>query len=439
MTADGTLMVTKKDSKGELLSDAEFIITREVSGVKQYLSGVKDGIYTWSTTEADAVTFVTGKTYTTATLAAPGDGSDGILTVEGLEPGAYTLTETKAPDNAGMIDGETNNDFTIAAGENASAEVEVKNDTIIIEKTTPNLNGEDVEIGAPIDYQLTTNIPDGIANTTGDVYTQFDLIDTHDTFLTFIKDDTKYKLTMSTTEGTTVIDKANYTITEGTATDGRKTFKVAINEAYIKSLTPGATLTFDYQMYLNETATPDKGFTNIANVDTSHVDDTSNEITVKTGGKRFVKTDEDTKAGLAGAVFVVKNGDNNYMKQIVDTTTNKITAIEWVATKEQATSITSGADGTFEVTGLKYGTYTLVETEAPADYIGLADITFEVAANTYEDTEGNLVKGENVPNKHKGSLPSTGGSGIVAFVLIGVVAVGGAVLYFTKGRRQIEG
>lgn len=437
VTTDGALQVTKKGTaEGELLNGAEFVISRVVDEETQYISGAKDGLYTWTTDLDKAQTFITGNDYTIGEdgiISTPGSepGSEGILNVSGLEVGDYTLIETKAPDNAGMIASETEKPFTVTKDSTTDAPValEIKNDTSKVEKTTPNLDGNDVEIGAPINYQISTNIPEGIADKNADgsnYYTTFTLTDTHSEFLTFLNDPTKYSLKIK--GATDAINPANYTITEG-----ENSFVVKINEDYIPSLTPGAQLVFDYQMYLNENATPDQGFDNTADVDTNHTEDTSDKVTVVTGGKKFVKKDVDTGKTLAGAVFVVKNEDGKYL--VID---KKTKAISWVDSITDDAKFTTEADGLIDLQGLEYGKYTLIETKAPDGYVTPEapndETVFTVSKGSY--THGTIIP---IPNKHKGSLPSTGGKGIVAFVAVGVVAIAGAGLYFMKGRKHIEG
>lgn len=433
VTTDGALQVTKKGTaEGELLNGAEFVISRVVDGETQYISDAKDGLYTWTPNKDEAQTFITGNSYTVGGNAIIlTTGSKGVLNVAGLEVGDYTLIETKAPDNAGMIDDQTKTDFTVTKDTTTDAPValEIKNDTSKVEKTTPKLDGNDVEIGAPINYQISTNIPEGIADKNADgsnYYTTFTLTDTHSEFLTFLNDPTKYSLKIK--GATDAINPENYTITET-----GNSFVVSIKAEYIPYLTPGAQLVFDYQMYLNENATPDQGFDNTADVDTDHTEDTSDKVTVVTGGKKFVKKDVDTGKTLAGAVFVVKNEDGKYL--VID---KKTKAISWVDSITDDAKFTTEADGLIDLQGLEYGKYTLIETKAPDGYVTPEapnnETVFTVSKGSY--THGTIIP---IPNKHKGSLPSTGGKGIVAFVAVGVVAIAGAGLYFMKGRKHIEG
>lgn len=449
VSTDGALKVLKAGSaKSEPLNGAKFVISRETDTETQYITGASGGLYTWAS--EGAYEFETGKSYAPEDdkiASTPGPSEpDGILNVVGLEVGAYKLIETAAPGNAGMIANETEKDFTITADTTAEAPIEITvlNDTTLVKKTTPQLNGKDVAVGTDIAYEIAVNIPLGIRDKVGEgnYYKQFILTDTHDVALDFNDADQNYSLVIRAGE-TAEADKpftGRYTVKSN-----GNSFTVTINPEDIPVLEPGKTLVFKYTMKLNANADPDKEFKNSVTVDTGHTVGTD-DTEVTTGGKRFVKVDEaavtdsegkDSKVTLAGAVFIVRRGsgaDAEYLQ--FDDTTN---AILW-GDKEGAYDFTTGKDGLVDIRGLAYGDYTLIETKAPDGYVLPAnpETPFTVSKGSY-GSGATLVDPAEVPNKHKGSLPSTGGSGIVAFVLIGVVAVGGAVLYFTKGRRQIEG
>lgn len=164
--------------------------------------------------------------------------------------------------------------------------------------------------------------------------------------------------------------------------------------------------------------------------------DKSAKDSVKTYGKSFVKVDGDTRNPIAGAEFIVLHPDSD--KGVLGTKNGKQVWGREGDEDFEVTVIKTNDDGEFSIYGLaqkgeinQYLYYELKEIKAPEGYT-LPTRTFKFVA----DNGKSVLK---INNKHKGSLPSTGGSGIVAFVLIGIVAVGGAVLYFTKGRRQIEG
>lgn len=433
----GSLIVNKVGTaENEPLNGAEFVISKENSS--QYITSVKDGLYTWSTDKSLAKHFVTGKSYGIGeNNFTEAEGDKGELKISGLEVGSYTLEEVKAPDNAALITDQTKTDFSIDTKEDSKVELTVKNDTSKVVKTTPQLNRQDVEIGEKIQYQISVNIPLGINDTDSNgnnKYKKFNLVDNHDEALTF-DNIAEGGFAYTLYDGDTVIDPENYKVTE--STNG---FTVAINSEFIPFLTPGGTLKFVYYMHLNEKADPTKGFKNEANVDNGYTTDTGNtppNVTVVTGGKRFVKIDGDVTADtkLAGASFVVRDSDSDdasYLK------IDDKKAVTWVEDKSKATTFTTEKDGLVNITGLKYGTYYLEETQAPEDYVLLAKrIQFEVNKDSY-GTTGELVNPEKVTNKHKGTLPSTGSIGIYFIIAAGVVAAGIAVFYFTKGRKQTE-
>lgn len=421
VSVDGSMKLTKTGSDNEKLNGAQFVISKEEAGVTKYLSGVKDGLYVWSTDPNAAKKFITGNTY------GIGDndftevtGNEGELIVNGLEVGDYKVTETKAPDNAAMIDGETVNDFTVTKDNNSDKPVlvDVKNDTDVnLDKI---VDGETHNVGDLIKYTITVKIPEGIANTKNDVYTKFNLLDTHDDSLTYVKGDANESLKVGN-------NAIGYTITNESATG----FTVVPTLSDLQKYA-GQTLTFTYYMKLNEKATPDTKYTNKANLDTDPGFNVTPPTTeVRTGGKKFVKVDSnfDSNNTLAGAEFIVKNADGKYMIQ--DKTTNAVT---W-GDESAATVFTTEKDGLVDIHGLKDGDYTLIETKAPEGYVlpSNPETGFTIEEGTYTQTE---VK--NIPNTKKGSLPSTGGKGIVAFVIVGLVAIAGAITYFVRSRKHAE-
>lgn len=89
-----------------------------------------------------------------------------------------------------------------------------------------------------------------------------------------------------------------------------------------------------------------------------------------------------------------------------------------------------------DVTGLKYGTYYLEETKAPEKYVPLTNrVAFTIDEQSYV-TAGQLISPEKIPNKHKGTLPSTGGKGIYVYIGAGVVLLLIAGLYFARRKHS---
>lgn len=220
------------------------------------------------------------------------------------------------------------------------------------------------------------------------------------------------------------------------------------------------------------------------------IEPTTPEVVV--GGKKFVKTTEVATELLAGAKFVVKNGENKYLAaKSVDTVeaeqkkleaaktalnaavkaynerkddndvANLKTAIdsaqktyneafktagiryEWVDSKDAAgvVNLSSNSKGQFMIEGIEYGTYKLEEIEAPKGYAKINDVEFTVAEGTNTDTNikydvdsaGNDAK--QVINK-KVTIPQTGGMGTMIFMVAGLALMGGA--FVAMRRRSAE-
>ncbi|MGG5371276.1 SpaH/EbpB family LPXTG-anchored major pilin [Enterococcus sp. AZ196] len=158
---------------------------------------------------------------------------------------------------------------------------------------------------------------------------------------------------------------------------------------------------------------------------------------IKTGGKKFFKyaLEGSNKEALGGAEFVVIrqiNGVDNYLTAGADSMTwTPVGANEDYAT---ATKYTSDANGLFEVTGLEYGTYYLRETKAPSGFQKLAnDVQFEVDEGTYTGAAA-----QEIENTSKGgTLPSTGGMGIIAFIVIGLGLMAAAIVRYRRVQFEV--
>lgn len=152
------------------------------------------------------------------------------------------------------------------------------------------------------------------------------------------------------------------------------------------------------------------------------------------------------------------------VKQDGDNKDTKLSGAEFklysAATKEVAVSLaegvytvdpkgtavlTTGTDGKIIVNGLDSGTYYLKETKAPSGY-KLDDTVREVTV-TPDSAVANAKNGEAIAYKvnddpnhtmtidnYKGSLPSTGGMGIVLMVVAGVLLIAGGMISIMRRR-----
>lgn len=283
---------------------------------------------------------------------------------------------------------------------------------------TKEADDKDVDVDQEITFTITQKIPEDIAD-----YTQFQLVDDFDDSLELLS-------TVGEIEGQLTDFGGKVTV------DGSK-FTVDFNMDLLKA-NAGKTITFEVKMSVKKGAELATDINNEVTFD-NNFDDQSAKDSVKTYGKKFLKIDADSKNPLANAEFHVLNPEGKLLGMITKEDGTKVQA--WGAEGDagfEATVLKSNAQGKFEVSGLaktdEKGAiiyYELKEIKAPEGY-ALAQNTFKFVA---DDGTATLK----INNKHKGSLPSTGGKGIVAFVAVGVVAIAGAGLYFMKGRKHIEG
>ncbi|MFD3030249.1 prealbumin-like fold domain-containing protein, partial [Streptococcus agalactiae] len=133
-------------------------------------------------------------------------------------------------------------------------------------------------------------------------------------------------------------------------------------------------------------------------------DDPGQKVTVRDGQITIKKIDGSTKASLQGAIFVLKNATGQFLNF------NDTNNVEW-GTEANATEYTTGADGIITITGLKEGTYYLVEKKAPLGYNLLDNSQKVILGDGATDTTNsdNLLVNPTVENNKGTELPSTVG------------------------------
>lgn len=159
---------------------------------------------------------------------------------------------------------------------------------------------------------------------------------------------------------------------------------------------------------------------------------------VITGGKKFMKHEAGKEdQGLAGAEFaVIKKADGKEYYLAPGAGNRNWVEVGANENYSGARKLTSGADGTFEIAGLEFGDYSLREVKAPDGFQKLAgDVDFTIDEGSYKGTTAVVQKIANTPRG--GFLPSTGGKGIIAFLLVGFSLMAFAVTRYRKAHKQM--
>lgn len=239
-------------------------------------------------------------------------------------------------------------------------------------------------------------------------------------------------------DGVALASGTDYTVVKN-ADNGGYTFNLVTSSNWI-----GKQITIDYNMEVTSQAVTDSGLVNNVSVDTDTKKDqkpAQPTPNIFTGGYNFVKKDGNSSTSLVGVEFQVKDKDGNVLSFIKNANN------EWVIADSTATgasaTISTQTDGKLAINGLKTGDYTLVETKTLDGYVLPANpntafkvVTNEAGAGTYTATKGDAAGV--VTNVKKGILPSTGGTGIYAFLTIGAALMIGAIVWYKKSKDSAE-
>lgn len=323
-------------------------------------------------------------------------------------------------------------------------------ETPTIDKTVDN---ENVAIGTVNTWNVLMAIPKGIED-----YKTFGFIDEIDSRLDYIGN-----LTVSA-DGVTLAEDTDYTVTytdeagqigkfgalKGQTLSGVLSVSFTPDGRQKLAKSPSENVTIAFQTAVNKTAIMGLDIKNdvVLEYDNGHGDfstpsnpDNPEEppITpeeppfVHTGGKAFVKQDRADNAPLNGAEFKIKTLENKFV--IVDQD-GKVT----FGSEDKATIFTSDSDGKFEVRGLPYGSYVLVETKAPEGYVlpTNPETAFEVDATSYYTDPTVITDGATASNNEqvianiKMTIPRTGGMGTIAFTVVGGLLILLSAVYYKK-------
>lgn len=378
------------------------------------------------------------KTWAESHVTAQETSDGSTLTFTGLEYGYYIVTTSQAESA-----------ITVTTT-NPSASVVDKNSTTPVTDLNKDADHTDINIGDTVTYTVSF----GTANYTGagedaKQITSYVIEDTLPDFLENVKVDS-----------ITIGGKA---YTGNIAFDNKKITIPWVDAEGANLYDNGAEIVITYHATV---------------ADTAHIDGAGNKNTVTVTPYTGTTPDNGSKAttdetiytyaialkkvdqaghGLAGATFklpfyvkATKAEDDSYI--YAGTT----------ADEGLTNMVTSPADGVITIKGVKTGTYSIEEAEAPDGYNKLSDpiVVEAVAINaekvtttTYLDENGNVTNKETetsviyqnnnfaatavvVVNKTGAELPSTGGMGTTIFYVIGAVLVLGAGVLLVARRRM---
>lgn len=328
----------------------------------------------------------------------------------------------------------------------------VKTDDILIEKDVTKIDNEHdtYDVGENHTWIIQSSIPQGIG--TGLKYEVSDTLDERLTLvsvdrvaiaadagsfgnsedLSYTKDENE---TPAFGEAEIVLTKdVHYTVTMGDnafvmalTTDGMAYVAEKVGANYANN-----EIRTYFTAYINNKAVLGENIPNQAHVDfTNNVgtdyDADSDKPEVHAGGLKLIKTDAASGKLLSGATFTlnVKNEDGTY---------TPVKFYSDAAMTKQVSEITTDGNGEAIFYGVAYGTYYLIETEAPDGYNLLSE-PVQVVINEFSHLPENNVE---VVNSAKFQLPETGGIGTLIFTLGGssLFAAAGALLVDTKKKYR---
>ena len=423
--------------------------------------------------------------------------NSGLINVTGLAPATYRFIETNLggiDDNKGYIlDGKTAYEFIVQTDgkikvgtteASDSATITVYNEKPSLEKSVKNTdstydNDTDASVGDTVTWKVEASVPSNVNE-----LKTYKLTDKMSDALTW-ENKAKANLEITTNNSTTLEASTDYTLTvpEDNTTGGKWTieFTEAGKTKLATSNVKVITVTFNTK--LNENAIiGSEGNLNDAELDYSNAiyptEDPDNPNKGNTPGEDKIK-DQAIVYSFQMNIEKVDGKDSTIKLQGVTFDLYSYTGAKTNPTEADLKgsdgtlveqNLTTDADGKIQKSGLKNGTYYLVETKTVKTKDGKQynllkePVKVEIKVDYVTKTETTITKGVNgnvtdtttvstktftggdtgldgtftvtVKNYTGFDLPITGGMGTVLFSIAGFALMAGAAFVLLKGRRK---
>lgn len=363
---------------------------------------------------------------------------DGKLKWENLPVGKYKIIETEAAEGY-ILDSTKEYEFEVYYDGGLSgvrltksawtAKEYTKDTPAVIKNEKPEITKQVVDNeqeGNTVEFQIKVDIPTSIAE-----LKTFKIKDTMQEGLKYIADSLNFSGEVSLTKDTDY----NLTTSDDTIeiefTDAGKAKLASLYDS-VDENTALKQLTITYKA--NIIKDKQGSYENSATLTYSNKTDVISEDSTSTdtetpivGGLKIKKIDGQDKSALSGAKFKIALTKED-AKQEKFLTDENGTEIEIVST----------VDGTATYYGLKYGTYYLVETEAPLVPDDENGLRYNKLRQPQQITiDGTSSESEVTIQNRKGLiLPLTGGIGTIAIFALGIAFIGGAVAINKKDRKK---
>lgn len=460
-----------------------------LSGATFYLQRQEED--NWVTVTAPKVSANNGSVGENGLLTT---SDSGMINITDLAPGTYRFIEYSAPQGY-IMDGQAAYEFTINNNQSVTIKGDYKDDklkdTIKVVNEKPNVEKQvktgvdaygkatDASVGDVVTWKVTAAVPSNVNK-----LAKYILTDTMSSALTW-ESETEANLTIEPNQNVDLAEGTDYTLT--VPEDGKEggTWTIEFTTAGKNKLAANkvTSISVTFNTKLNSNATVNNtGNLNDAGLTYSNgfkSDDAKypeqpepkdevikNEASVYTFGMNIEKVDgKDSRGKLQGAEFdlYLYNGSE----------TNP-TEAELENNGVKVGHYTTDVYGEIHVSGLKNGTYYLIETKAPTYNVTTENgetktysynllkepvkvvvaVQYEVTTTTTTDANGNVTTivskkylgGENnsgnykviIKNNKGFDLPTTGGFGTLLFSGIGVLLVvaGVGVLLSLKKKNR---